>query len=86
MGKKGVFVDAKSIRKHIPGYKVDTREPTGCRDIFNAAFIHGILENISIGEIAKFASAAGAYAARFLGTVNSLSTLNDIRRLPGESH
>jgi len=80
MGNMGVFVADNSIRKHIPVNEVVTKETTGCGDIFNAAFIQGILEKKTLVESARFASAAGAYAAQFLGTVNSLPTINDIRR------
>ena len=81
MGNMGVFVATNSIKKHIPAFKVETRETTGCGDIFNTAFIHGILDNMPLVKSARFASAAGAYAVQFLGTVNSLPTINDIRKL-----
>ena len=84
MGKKGVFVADNSMRKHISAYIVNTKETTGCGDIFNAVFIYGILDNMDLVESARFASAAGAYAAQFLGTLNSLPTINDIRRLQVE--
>jgi len=84
MGNMGVLIADNSIKKHIPAHEVDTRETTGCGDIFNAAFIYGISEKMSLVESARFASAAGAYAASFLGTVNSLPTINDILRLQGE--
>ena len=80
MGNMGVFVADNSMKKHIPAREVNTRKTTSCDNIFNAAFIYGILEKMGLFESARFASSAGAYAARFLGTVNSLPTISDIRR------
>ena len=86
LGKKGVFVAGSGTREHVPSCSVETKETTGCGDIFNTAFIHGILNGKNLVDSARFASCAGAYAAQFSGTVNSLPTLPEIQALGERIH
>ena len=86
LGKKGVFVAGPGTREHVLSFSVKTKETTGCGDIFNSAFIYGILNGKNLIDSARFASSAGAYAAQFSGTVNSLPTLPEIRALGERIH
>jgi len=86
LGKKGVHIAGTNMNEQIPPIEVATKETTGCGDIFNAAFIYANLENMTIRACGEYASAAGAYAAQFRGTENSLPTPSDIHKLIRMTH
>jgi sugar/nucleoside kinase (ribokinase family) len=60
-GEKGCTVKKKSDQIHIPPFPVSqVVNPTGSGDVFNGAFIYGLLQRWSLEKCAKLAAKAAA--------------------------
>ncbi|MGC8703926.1 MAG: carbohydrate kinase family protein [Athalassotoga sp.] len=71
MGENGVrYFKRGSLLKSFPAFRVKAVDSTGAGDIFNAAFIHSILEGSDIFKSIEFASAAGALSVTKVGARN----------------
>ncbi|MHA1299689.1 MAG: carbohydrate kinase family protein [Candidatus Helarchaeota archaeon] len=57
-GSKGSLIATKTQKIKIPTKKVAQINPTGTGDIYNAAFIYGVMHNWSLEKAGKFADAA----------------------------
>ncbi len=65
LGKKGSHIQTKDESVTIPTKKVKTLNPVGTGDMFNAAFIKGMLNNWSLQRSAAYANKnAAGYASR----------------------
>ncbi|MDE2775626.1 MAG: sugar kinase [Chloroflexota bacterium] len=61
-GADGCSVYTKRDRIDVPGYAAEEIDPTGAGDCFDAAFITGVLEDMTSREAAQLANACGALA------------------------
>ncbi len=70
-GKQGASVythkDGTNEPVEVPAYVVDEVDPTGAGDCFDAGFLCGLLEGLSLKGCAEVASAAGALNAGAFG-------------------
>jgi sugar/nucleoside kinase (ribokinase family) len=68
-GKQGATVYSRSGETpiHVPPYAVEEVDPTGAGDSFDAGFLCGLLEGLSLKGCAEVASAAGALNAGAFG-------------------
>ena len=74
LGKKGCFVKSKEERFFVNPYLIQPVDTTGCGDNFCAAFIAGILENMSLKAAAQSACAAGALNAGYMGACGGVQS------------
>lgn len=51
----------------VPGYPVESVDPTGAGDCFDAGFVVGLTEGLSLAECGRLANACGAAAATVRG-------------------
>jgi sugar/nucleoside kinase (ribokinase family) len=55
-----------------PAFSVQLRDPVGAGDAFTAGFLHALLNEQSLAEACRFASAAGALVAAQEGATQPL--------------
>jgi sugar/nucleoside kinase (ribokinase family) len=60
LGAKGSLVVSKKEVIKMPAFKVRPINPIGVGDVFNAAFIFGLIKKWNLEKVARFANAAGA--------------------------
>lgn len=60
LGEKGSIAVTKDEVIKIPAIKVKEVDPTGAGDVYDAAFVFGLLNNWPLEKILRFANAAGA--------------------------
>ncbi|WP_413733950.1 sugar kinase [Sodalis sp. RH21] len=68
----------KRIEHHIPGFSVDTVDPTGAGDCFGATFVCLLLEGYPVKKALRFAAASGALAISRQGPMEGTSTLPEL--------
>jgi len=66
-GKQGCTIFTRAEATEVPAYAVDEIDPTGAGDCFDAGFLCGLLEGLSLKGCAEVASAAGALNAGAFG-------------------
>lgn len=83
-GKKGCEVFSKD-GKHLKAaaYKVEEVDPTGAGDCFDAGFLCGLLEGLSLEGCAKKAAAAGALNAAAFGPMEGAISPQNIKTMIG---
>ena len=54
-------------------------DTTGAGDVFHAGFIYGLLQNMNVTEILRFANAVAALKCRDLGGRKGIPTLEEVR-------
>ncbi|MHA1733887.1 MAG: carbohydrate kinase family protein [Promethearchaeota archaeon] len=75
LGAEGAGVYTREEQVEVPPYTVKAVNPTGTGDVFNGAFLHGLLEGWPLERCARFANAV---AAVHLGDVSKIyPTLGD---------
>jgi len=81
-GNKGAVVSSGGATHLFPTYDsilpVDT---TGAGDSFNAGFIYGIINGLSLEESAKMGNACGSICITRLGGASACASLDEARRL-----
>lgn len=79
LGHKGCLIITKDGVFCSPGFKVKSVDPTGAGDVFNAAFVVGLMEKRELKDIARFANAAAALTVRKIGHIGyALPTRKEI--------
>lgn len=66
-GRAGCTVFTESETVSVPAYEVDVVDPTGAGDCFDAGFVVGLTEGLSLTETAQLANACGALGATAQG-------------------
>ena len=66
---------------HIPAFKVDPVDTTGCGDVFHGAYALALAQSKSVFEAARFASAAAALSTRELGGRRGIPFLEEVLSL-----
>ena len=83
LGAGGVVYGNRESTAFQPAFPVKAVDSNGCGDIFHAGFIWGLLNGWSIPACVEFGTAAGAYAASFIGTHDSeLNAKTVIKKYP----
>lgn len=77
-GEKGATAITSSGVVHSPAFDVAIDNPTGCGDVFNAAYVYAKLTRPSVDEWLRFANAAAALHLR--DRRRPYPTLSEIRR------
>lgn len=72
LGEDGCLIASDDQVVKAPAYKVEIVDTTGAGDAFDAAFIVGVLEGMSLQRIAYFANVAAALKCRGRGAVKPL--------------
>lgn len=62
-----VFVEGQYAA--APGVRIDVADPVGAGDAFTAAFVHGLVSNWPVAQIAEFANQEGARIAAAHGAI-----------------
>jgi sulfofructose kinase len=66
---------------HVPGIAVDVIDSTGAGDVFRGAFIWSLLQGDTSERMLQFANGAAALACTRQGAMDSVPTLEEVRRL-----
>jgi sugar/nucleoside kinase (ribokinase family) len=78
LGEKGsITITEKQVFK-MPAFKVREIDPTGAGDVYDAAFIYGILQGWPIDRILKFANAAGAIKVTRFGPMEGPTSFMEV--------
>ncbi|MBR6784183.1 MAG: bifunctional hydroxymethylpyrimidine kinase/phosphomethylpyrimidine kinase [Clostridia bacterium] len=83
LGERGCYIYDGKYCDLISPYDVPVVDTTAAGDVFTAALTTEYLRTNDIISSAKFANAAGALAVTKLGAVNSIPTLEEVRKLIG---
>ena len=78
MGSKGAYLYSESVKKMIPGYKVNAVDTTAAGDTFNGALAVALLEGIEMEEAIVFANKAAAIAVTRPGAQSGIPFLADV--------
>jgi sulfofructose kinase len=76
------FVDKanSSQPRHIPAFRVDTVDTTGCGDVFHGAYAASLARGLSLEERLRFASAAAAIKATHRGGQAGIPSLREVMK------
>lgn len=78
LGEKGCIYYYKNIHKKIPAIKgLKIKDVTGCGDAFRSGFLHGYVNNKSLGECCKMANASASFVIETVGTQNHKFTYSE---------
>jgi len=78
LGDKGAIVATKDEIIREPAFDVVELDPTGAGDIYDGAFIVGMLEGWPLKRTAKFASAAGAIKVTKFGPMEGPESRREV--------
>jgi len=77
-GKKGVFIATESEFVHVPGFVVETVDPTAAGDSFNAGFALALSEGMNLVDSARFANAVAALSTTIFGAQGAMPTRKQV--------
>ncbi len=80
-GYRGSYCANSWEQFYQPAFQVKVVDTTGAGDAFHGAALFAILENFSLQQTAKFASAAAALACTKIGGKAGIPSLGDIQQL-----
>lgn len=86
MGSLGSTIYTQNEKRHIPAFKVEEVDPTGAGDIYDAAFIAGLLRGWNLEKIGHYANAAGALAVTKFGPMEGCPTHSEVLKLIKEEN
>jgi len=66
-GARGCSIFTRDAQVDVPAYKVTAVDPTGAGDCFDAGFVVGLLEGLSMERVGRLANACGALGATARG-------------------
>jgi ribokinase len=78
LGENGSLVVSEKEMTYLPAYNIKVVDTTAAGDAYVAAFVLGILRNLTAKRAAEYANIAGALASTKLGAQSSLPTRKDI--------
>lgn len=79
LGERGVLAKTATQTVRAPAFKVNTVDPSGAGDAFDAGFIMGLLEGWDLVKSVEFACAIGASATMKLGCTPGVFTRTEAR-------
>jgi sugar/nucleoside kinase (ribokinase family) len=80
-GKQGATVYTRDESIDVPSYTVQEVDPTGAGDCFDAGFLCGLLEGLSLKGCAQVAAAAGALNAGAFGPMEGKITRANVAQV-----
>lgn len=81
LGERGSLAVTREEVVKVPAIKVKEVDPTGAGDVYDAAFIYGLLEEWSISRILEFANAAGAVKVTRFGPMEGPTSCEEVEEL-----
>ena len=81
MGPAGVFAKTTAESVFVPPIRVTVVNGLGSGDAFGGALCHGLLAGMPLGDMVRFASAAGAIVAGRLECSTAMPTVDEIEDL-----
>lgn len=84
MGERGVLAKTAVQTVRAPAFQVETVDPSGAGDAFDAGFIMGLLKGWDLGKTVEFACAIGASATTKLGCTPGVFTMAEARAFLAE--
>lgn len=85
LGGDGVLVATRDMVEVVAPISVPVVCGLGAGDAFGGALCHGLLSGWRPARIARFANAAGAYAASQLACADAMPTIGQVEQLLGEA-
>jgi 5-dehydro-2-deoxygluconokinase len=82
-GERGASVSAAGDVVDVPGHPVDVVNALGAGDAFAAAFGHGLLRGLPLGEGVRRANVAGALVAAQLACSEAMPSLDELEAALG---
>ena len=80
LGRRGALLSGSESESHIPAYEVQAVDTVAAGDAFNGALAAAMVQDRSLGESLRFASAAGALCAKQRGAQEALPMQAEIER------
>lgn len=77
LGERGCVAKSEAGILTFPAFPVDVVDTTGAGDAFHGGFIYGVLQEWSVTEIVRFASAVASINCRQLGGRSGLPTVEE---------
>jgi sugar/nucleoside kinase (ribokinase family) len=84
-GSQGCSVYSRTQKIDCPAHIVEAVDPTGAGDCFDAAFLCGLLDDKSLEDCARMASAAGALNTLKLGPMEGDISMDNLNKLIGRT-
>lgn len=78
MGAKGAVAVTSQEILFEPSFEVSEVDPTGAGDVYDAAFVQGLLEGWPLRKMMEFASAAGALKVTKFGPMSGPSSIGEV--------
>jgi len=78
MGAKGALTVTRDDIVFEPAFKVSEVDPTGAGDVYDAAFVYGLLRDWPLGRTMELASAVGAMKVTKIGPMSGASSLEEV--------
>ncbi len=85
-GSRGALVRRGSEVLRAGAFKVDSIDPSGSGDAFDAGFLVGMLEGWPLEDTLRFASAVGASCTRALGCHEGVFKFDEARAFVNQNH
>ncbi len=80
-GSQGCTIYSRTEKIDCKAHKIESIDPTGAGDCFDAAFLCGLLEGKSLKACGQMASAAGALNALKLGPMEGNISIENLNKL-----
>ena len=80
LGERGCVAKWAEEQLTLPAFPVDVLDTTGAGDAFHGGFIYGVLQDWSVTEIVRFASAVASLNCRQLGGRSGLPALEEVHQ------
>ena len=80
LGERGCVARSEAGILTFPAFHVDVVDTTGAGDAFHGGFIYGVLQDWSVTEIIRFASAVASINCRQLGGRSGLPTVAEVHQ------
>ncbi|MEM0223912.1 MAG: sugar kinase [Thermofilum sp.] len=81
LGEKGSIAVTRDEVVKIPAIKVNEVDPTGAGDVYDAAFVLGLLNNWPLRKTLRFANAAGAIKVTRFGPMEGPLSREEVEEL-----
>ena len=81
LGPRGSAAVTRSGVVEVPAYLVEEVDPTGAGDVFNAAFIYGVLTGWDLEKVLRFANAAAAVKVKRRGPMEGPRSLGEVEEV-----
>ena len=85
MGAEGALAVTETETVFEPAFRVSEVDPTGAGDIYDAAFVYGMLRDWSLRRTMEFASAVGAIKVTKMGPMSGPSSPKEVEEFIGKA-